>query len=401
MQSSDLWVILLASSRYYYNYRHFANTATIYSIVKALGVDDDHIVFLDASDVLNDYRNPFRGQVFYENPRFFPNPRNLLNSFLAPEFNKSRLLPSELSEDYYEVDYRGDEVNIKLLSDLLLDDLPLTENSKILFYLTGHGGDNFFKFHDYEEWNALALVDLFQQLYYRQRYHEVLLILDTCQASTMVSSEVLLNKIPFITVLASSQPGENSYSYYPQEDLGIPIIDRFTFLLFNFFYDNYLYPLEKPFSSTNGKQRQSRDWRRRRLNALSVRARNLNLLDLFRSIDPEFIFSNPSLTQSSRSRRAVKDILLLEYFSNLLPTRNKTNSRLPSVDFPFNLSSKLQQSSNISEFPLIMSEQLHEPMNILPLKSEVQMEMDRFHGIYQFVSFLFFLIIFMRLMKML
>ena len=47
--------------------------------------------------------------------------------------------------------------------------LSTDENSNILIYMTGHGGDNFLKFQDTEEINAHDLADAFQQMHERRR----------------------------------------------------------------------------------------------------------------------------------------------------------------------------------------------------------------------------------------
>jgi phosphatidylinositol glycan class K len=47
--------------------------------------------------------------------------------------------------------------------------LATDENSNILIYMTGHGGDNFLKFQDSEEINARDLADALQQMHERKR----------------------------------------------------------------------------------------------------------------------------------------------------------------------------------------------------------------------------------------
>lgn len=86
--------------------------------------------------------------------------------------------------------------------------LATDEQSNVLIYMTGHGGDNFLKFQDQEEINARDLADAFNQMHERQRYNEILLMIDTCQASTMHDHIVA----PGITAIASSIRGESSYS---------------------------------------------------------------------------------------------------------------------------------------------------------------------------------------------
>ena len=49
-------------------------------------------------------------------------------------------------------------------------------STNILFYLTGHGGENFLKFQDDEEINAFELADAFEQMNQKKRYNELLFI---------------------------------------------------------------------------------------------------------------------------------------------------------------------------------------------------------------------------------
>jgi phosphatidylinositol glycan class K len=84
------------------------------------------------------------------------------------------------------------------------------ENSNVLVYLTGHGGEEFLKFQDTEEITSQDLADAFEQMWQQQRYvqercccivavrlltilsiitiiryNELLFIVDTCQANTL------------------------------------------------------------------------------------------------------------------------------------------------------------------------------------------------------------------------
>jgi phosphatidylinositol glycan class K len=82
------------------------------------------------------------------------------------------------------------------------------ERSNVLVYLTGHGGNEFLKFQDKEELSAQDIADAFEQMHQQRRYHEILFVIDTCQAGTMLSR---FNS-PNIIGLASSGKGENSYA---------------------------------------------------------------------------------------------------------------------------------------------------------------------------------------------
>ena len=86
--------------------------------------------------------------------------------------------------------------------------LNTNENSNILIYLTGHGGENFMKFRNVEEVSSHDLSNALNQMWKQKRYKEILFVSDTCQAASMFS----LLKSPNIYGIASSKTGESSYS---------------------------------------------------------------------------------------------------------------------------------------------------------------------------------------------
>ena len=79
----------------------------------------------------------------------------------------------------------------------------LDEHTNVLVYLTGHGGDNFFKFQDGEELMSNDVASAFSQMYELKRYNEILFISDTCQAFTM-ADEI---EVPNVFSVGSSLRG--------------------------------------------------------------------------------------------------------------------------------------------------------------------------------------------------
>lgn len=91
--------------------------------------------------------------------------------------------------------------------------------------MTGHGGEDFLKFQDAEEVGAQDIADAFGQMHEKKRYHEILFMIDTCQAASMYSRIYS----PNILAAASSQTGESSYSHHLDYEIGVAVIDRFTY----------------------------------------------------------------------------------------------------------------------------------------------------------------------------
>ncbi|WCJ25286.1 GPI-anchor transamidase [Euphorbia peplus] len=220
------WAVLVCTSRFWFNYRHMANTLSLYRTVKRLGIPDERIILMLADDMACNARNKYPAQVFN-------NENHKLN----------------LYGDNVEVDYRGYEVTVENFlrvltgrhaaavprSKRLLSD----EGSHILLYMTGHGGDEFLKFQDSEELQSHDLADAVKQMKEKRRFKELLIMVDTCQAAT------LFNQLhsPGVLAIGSSKKGENSYSHHLDSDVGVSVVDRFTFYTLAFFerlnmYDN-------------------------------------------------------------------------------------------------------------------------------------------------------------------
>ncbi|XP_023755050.1 uncharacterized protein LOC111903515 [Lactuca sativa] len=220
------WAVLVCTSRFWFNYRHMANTLSLYRTVKRLGIPDERIILMLADDMACNSRNKYPAQVFN-------NENHRLN----------------LYGDNVEVDYRGYEVTVenflRVLTGRHENAVPRSkrllsdEGSHILLYMTGHGGDEFLKFQDSDELQSHDLADAVKQMKEKRRFKELLIMVDTCQAATLFSQ---LHS-PGVLAIGSSMKGENSYSHHLDSDVGVSVVDRFTFYTLAFFerlnmYDN-------------------------------------------------------------------------------------------------------------------------------------------------------------------
>ncbi|KAJ2631773.1 glycosylphosphatidylinositol anchor biosynthesis, partial [Coemansia sp. RSA 1287] len=55
------WAVLVCTSRFWFNYRHIANTMSMYRTVKRMGIPDSHIILMLADDVACNPRNCYPG----------------------------------------------------------------------------------------------------------------------------------------------------------------------------------------------------------------------------------------------------------------------------------------------------------------------------------------------------
>ncbi|CAI5972370.1 unnamed protein product [Closterium sp. NIES-65] len=270
--SSNVWVVLVGSSRNWLNYRDNANTLALYRSVRDLGVSDERIILMLADNMPCNPRNPHPGRVFHS-------PDHRLN----------------LYGEHVEVDYRGAEVTVDAFLRLLTgrhdSSVPRSKrllsdgSSRILIYLTGHGGDKFLKFRDKEELQAQDLADAFHHMHQQHRYHSILLMIDTCQAQTLYS-EIYS---PGIVSVASSAKGEMSYSYLPDLDLGVTVVDLFTYHTLQFLHQ---------------------------INARS----NVSLASLFESYDPRFLMSTPGY-RSVNFPSPLHQVPVTDYVASVMPVQ--------------------------------------------------------------------------------
>mmetsp|Transcript_38326 Transcript_38326/g.108356 ORF Transcript_38326/g.108356 Transcript_38326/m.108356 type:complete len:407 (-) Transcript_38326:404-1624(-) len=212
------WAVLVCTSRFWFNYRHMANVLSVYHTVKHLGIPDSNIILMLSDDMACNPRNPKPSAVFN---------------------NRAQAL--NLYGTHVEVDYRGYEVTVESFLRVLTgrheDAVPQSKrlmsdsNSNVLVMLTGHGGDEFMKFQDDEELMAQDLADAIAQMHEQRRYNELLMLVETCEAATMWKRVYS----PGVMGMASSILGEKSYSHHSSSELGLSVIDRFTYYMLQFF----------------------------------------------------------------------------------------------------------------------------------------------------------------------
>ena len=215
---SDTWALIVDASRYWFNYRHGANALSVYRAVRRMGTPDSRVVLMLADDHACDARNARHGRM-----------RGDVGGSV------------ELYGDEVEVDYRGTEVTpesvMRVLTNRHAEGTPRSKKllpgprSNVLIYITGHGGDGFIKFQDQNQLRDGEIADALAQMHAKGRYNEVLFLADTCQASTLAKAI----RSPRVLALSSSDVGENSYSLFADPEIGVHVIDRFTYHVLEFF----------------------------------------------------------------------------------------------------------------------------------------------------------------------
>ncbi|KAG7563115.1 hypothetical protein FFLO_01423 [Filobasidium floriforme] len=218
------WAVLVCTSRYWFNYRHMANTLGMYRTVKRLGIPDSRIILMLADDVACNPRNGFPSTIY-------ANSGKQLDLYGSGVDAKKTGVDEAVG---VEVDYRGYEVNVesflRVLTGRYPDSLPASKrllsdsSSNVFIYMAGHGGDEFMKFQDNEEVGAHDIGDAIGQMWEKRRYNKLFFMTDTCQANTLYKRIYS----PNVLATGSSELGENSYSHHNDHDIGVAVIDSYT-----------------------------------------------------------------------------------------------------------------------------------------------------------------------------
>ncbi|GMM30766.1 GPI-anchor transamidase [Martiniozyma asiatica (nom. inval.)] len=320
-EHTNNWAVIVSTSRFWFNYRHLANALSMYRTVKRLGIPDSQIILMLSDDIACNPRNAFQGEVFN---------------------NADRQL--ELYGDNIKVDYRGYEVTVENFIRLLTDRWPqehprskrlLTdENSNIFIYMTGHGGDEFLKFQDAEEISSYDIADAFEQMHEKKRYNEIFFMIDTCQANTMYSKFYS----PNVLACGSSELGESSYSHHSDVEIGVAVIDRFTYYNLEF------------------------------LENITVDS-SLTINDLFNSYNFDDIHSNAGV-RTDLFNRNLSDVLITDFFGNVQKTviDNIEYGLLESVDESYVYSNSNSDNVQKSTFKNIKHSNFTDVVNGTSLK---------------------------------
>lgn len=215
------WYVLVDTSRYIFNYRHFSNTLALYRKLRDNGIKDDKIIFLAPSTYAWDPRNRFPGEIFLES--------NSENNYC----------------DNPIVDIRGEDLSdinvINIIKGLYDTNQPLSqklmsdENSDILFYFSGHSGDEFFKIQDSQMLFSRDIGKALDIAHLKGKYRKILFISDTCEAFSWFSYV----QAPNVMYQASSGEGEAAISHGWDNTLQLFLSDKYTHLLVKFLGERF------------------------------------------------------------------------------------------------------------------------------------------------------------------
>ena len=192
--SADNWAVLVCGSSSYWNYRHHADVAHAYQILKKGGFSEDHIITMMYNDVPTDPENPFPGELYNR--------------------------PGDDSPNVYEgvlVDYESLSVSAENLIKVLTGDesaggkvLKTTKDDNVFLFFSDHGGADILALPG-GYLHSKDLINAIKTMHEKQMYKKFLLYIEACYSGSM-----FLNLPEDLNIMAvtAAHDKESSWGWY-------------------------------------------------------------------------------------------------------------------------------------------------------------------------------------------
>lgn len=195
------WVVIVAGSNGWYNYRHQADACHAYQIIHRNGIPDEQIIVMMYDDIANNEENPTPGVVINR-----PNGTDVYKG-VPKDYTGEDVTP----ENFLAV-LRGDEEAVKGKgSGKVLKSGP---RDHIFVYFTDHGATGILVFPN-EDLHVKDLNKTIRYMYEHKMYQKMVFYIEACESGSM------MNHLPDdidVYATTAANPNESSYACYYDEE---------------------------------------------------------------------------------------------------------------------------------------------------------------------------------------
>ncbi|KAM6912197.1 legumain [Xenentodon cancila] len=193
------WVLIVAGSNGWYNYRHQADACHAYQIVHRNGIPDEQIVVMMYDDLAGNEENPTPGVLINR-----PNGTDVYKG-VPKDYTGDDVTP----ENFLAV-LKGDTSQVKGGSGKVLKSGP---NDHVFVYFTDHGAPGILAFPN-DDLHVEDLQAAIKYMHENRRYKKMVFYIEACESGSM------MNHLPsdmdvYATTAANSH--ESSYACYYDE----------------------------------------------------------------------------------------------------------------------------------------------------------------------------------------
>ena len=208
--SAANWVVLVCGSEGYGNYRHHADISHAYQIVKAGGVDPDHIITLMYNDVPFSEENPFPGQLYNHPGDDVPD----VYKGVVVDYEKKEVSPENLIKVLTGDDSTGKKV------------LKSTEEDNVFLFFSDHGGPDILALPGGYLYSK-DLLGAINTMHEKKMYKKFVLYIEACYSGSMFLK--LPDNLNVVAVTAANDQ-ESSWGWYCGDEAVVKGKDLYTCL---------------------------------------------------------------------------------------------------------------------------------------------------------------------------
>ncbi|KAK8824652.1 hypothetical protein WA577_007048 [Blastocystis sp. JDR] len=208
--SAANWVVLVCGSEGYGNYRHHADISHAYQIVKAGGVDPDHIITLMYNDVPFSEENPFPGQLYNHPGDDVPD----VYKGVVVDYEKKEVSPENLIKVLTGDDSTGKKV------------LKSTEEDNVFLFFSDHGGPDILALPGGYLYSK-DLLGAIKTMHEKKMYKKFVLYIEACYSGSMFLK--LPDNLNVVAVTAANDQ-ESSWGWYCGDEAVVKGKDLYTCL---------------------------------------------------------------------------------------------------------------------------------------------------------------------------
>ncbi|XP_069593105.1 legumain [Ranitomeya imitator] len=205
------WVILVAGSNGWYNYRHQADLCHAYQIVKKNGIPDEQIVVMMYDDIADNEENPTKG-IIINRPNGSDVYAGVPKDYTGEDVTPANFL-AVLKGDSKAVKGKG--------SGKVIQSGP---NDHVFVYFTDHGAPGLLAFPN-DDLHVEDLNATIKYMYENKKYKRMVLYIEACESGSM------MNHLPStINVYATTaaNPHESSYACYYDAERDTYLGDQYS-----------------------------------------------------------------------------------------------------------------------------------------------------------------------------
>ncbi|KER19200.1 hypothetical protein T265_11946 [Opisthorchis viverrini] len=211
-QPSKNWVVLVAGTNTWENYRHQADVFHAYQVVRKNNVPPENIITFAYDDIANNPKNPFKGKVFHDYDHV-----DVYNHVI--------------------IDYRGNDVTRNNFVKVLRGDEKLEANKKVLksgpddnvfIFFSGHGGTSHIAFLG-EYLYAMELNDTLAYMHSKKKFNKLVLYVEACKSGSMFK-DVLPSNMGIYATTSAKEDEESCATFCRDPKIDVCLANEYSFI---------------------------------------------------------------------------------------------------------------------------------------------------------------------------